>query len=95
MGAGAWALRRNMGQYDSIERHVRLNRHAWMGTNAPWTIITISGIPAVEIEVLEAIDSSDDYISIDYDDDYDYGVMDDVSDTEHWLANAGVDSDTD
>ena len=66
-----------------------------MGTNAPIIIITISRIPAVEIEVLEAVDSSDDYLSMDYDDDYDYGVMDVVSDTEHWLANGGVDSDTD
>ena len=77
MGSGAGALRRSMGQYDSIERHLRLDRNAWMGTNSPIIIITISRIPAIEIEVLEAVDSSDDYFSMDYDDDYDYGVMDD------------------
>ena len=48
-----------------------------MGTNSPIIMITISRIPAIEIEVLEAVDSSDDYLPMDYDDDYDYGVMDD------------------
>ena len=68
MGAGAGALRRNMGHYDTIERHVRLDRYAWMGTNAPWTIITVSRIPAIEIEMIEPAAPSD--TSFDYDEDY-------------------------
>ena len=94
MGAGAGALRRDMGQYDTIERHLRLDRDAWMGTNAPWTIITISRIPTVEIEMIEPAVSSD--TSFDYDDDYedDYEMEvaapadeSDEAESWKWLTN--------
>ena len=88
MGAGAGALRRNMNQYTEIERLVRLER-----PNLPYhhhvISITVSRIPEVEIEELEAASSSD--ISFDYD----YEVEEDI---EEWVVtvedvNMNYDSD--
>ena len=92
MGSGAGALRRNKGQCDTIEWHVRLNVHAGMGVNAPRTVFTVSRIPSIEIEMLEPETASD--TPIDYDDDYDDDYeAEAASDIEHWLANDGRDID--
>ena len=53
-----------------------------------------SRIPTVEIEMIEPEVSSD--ATIDYDDDYEYDhEVEAVSDTEHWIVNAGMDLDND
>ena len=88
MGAGAGALRRDMGQYDTIERHVRLERR-----NLPYhhhvIIITVSRIPEVEIEELEAASSSD--ISFDYD----YEVEEDIEEWVVTVEDVNMNSDSD
>ena len=71
-----------MGRYDTVETHTRLERHAWLGVNAPWLIITVSRIPTEYAEI-EAVASSD--ITIDYD--YE------VEDIEDWAAAMSTDSE--
>ena len=68
-------LRRDMGRYDTVEAHTRLERHAWLGVNAPWMVIIVSRMPTEYAEI-EAFDSSD--VTIDYD--YD------IEDFEDWAA---------
>ena len=88
MGAGAGALRRDMNQYTTIERHVRLER-----PNLPYhhhvIIITVSRIPEVEIEELEAASSSD--ISFDYD----YEVEEDIEEWVVTIEDVNMNSDSD
>ena len=88
MGAGAGALRRNMNQYTEIERLVRLER-----PNLPYhhhvIIITVSRIPEVEIEELEAASSSD--ISFDYD----YEVEEDIEEWVVTVEDVNMNSDSD
>ena len=69
MGSGAGALRQGMGLYDSIERHLRLER-----PNRPYhhhiIVISVSRIPPVELEEADAMMMGTSSTSSD--DDYDY-----------------------
>ena len=86
MGSGASVLRKDMAQYTTRERHVRLSRPG-RRFDGQMVVVTVGRIPEVELDVadalltgltpeeIEMLNETDDN---DFEEDYDY----DVSDTE-------------
>ena len=75
-------LRQDMNPYTTREWHVRVPFHGIC-------VFTISRIPPIDIALLEPQEPNSDIEHYDYD----YDHHDELSDTEHWLANDGRDMD--